>query len=423
MLEPCAAALKQPAYRLVSSTRKAQMVDPIDVFAEASHFQTRSLWLQPATGDAMVGIGSAAELRGDFQRVAATWRDLVANARVETAEGLGPRLLGGFCFDPLARASALWDGFDTGRMVLPERMLTIRGGQAWLTVNHVPSSPAAPRELASSRPRTGLAPEAWKDLVAEVADGIGSGRLGVVKVVLARTCQVTVRRTLAQVLRKLAADYPACTIFAMPAGDACFLGATPERLVALHDGTATTMALAGTGPRGATPEQDCLLGQRLLADPKERNEHAVVVDALREGLAEVSTRVVADAEPRLHKLANVQHLVTPIRAQVQPGRCVLDLVERLHPTPAVGGYPGQRALAVIRQVEGLDRGWYAAPLGWVDAQGQGEFVVGLRSALLRGDAATLFAGCGIVADSDPATELAEAGWKLRPILSALGVEE
>jgi isochorismate synthase len=183
------------------------------------------------------------------------------------------------------------------------------------------------------------------------------------------------------------------------------------------------MALAGTGPRGATPEEDCALGQRLLADPKERTEHAVVVDAVREGLAEVSTRVVTEAEPRLHKLANVQHLVTPIRAQVQPGRGVLDLVERLHPTPAVGGYPRKRALEVIRQVEELDRGWYAAPLGWVDAQGQGEFVVGLRSALLRGDAATLFAGCGIVADSDPATELAEAGWKLRPILSALGVEE
>jgi len=417
------ATVVQRSQRLVSSPHAVPLADPIETFAAAAHAHTRTLWLQPATGEAMVGIGAAAELSGYLQHVASAWRQLIGEARVDSADGIGPRLLGGFCFDPFAPASVLWEGFDTGRMVLPERMLTVRRGQAWLTANEVAMPSVAPRELHSPPPRMGLAPAAWQALVARVARGIGSGRLGATKVVLARTHQVRLRKTLDAILRKLAADYPACTIFAMATGDACFLGATPERLVALHDGTATTMALAGSGPRGATPEQDCVLGQRLLADPKERTEHAVVVDAVREGLAEVSTRVVADVEPRLHKLANVQHLVTPIRAQVQPGRGVLDLVERLHPTPAVGGYPRQRALEVIREAEGLDRGWYAAPLGWVDAQGQGEFVVGLRSALLRGDVATLFAGCGIVADSDPATELAEAGWKLRPMLSALGVQE
>jgi isochorismate synthase len=422
MADP-AGALGQYPNRLVSCTRPTPLIDPIEAFVAASNTEARTLWLQPSSGKAMVGIGSAAELAGDFQRAAAAWRGMLAAARVEAADGIGPRLLGGFCFDPQALSSALWDGFGTGRLVLPERMLTIRGGAAWLTTNHRAGTHSEPRKLATTPPRVGLAPEAWKALVGDVARGIGNTRLGATKVVLARTCQVSVQKPMATILRSLAADYQACTIFAIAAGDACFLGATPERLVSLHDGTATTMALAGSGPRGSTPEQDRVLGDRLLADPKERAEHAVVVEALRDGLAEVSTRVVADAEPRLHRLANLQHLMTPIRAQVRAGRGVLDLVERLHPTPAVGGYPRQRALELIRDREGLDRGWYAAPMGWVDGQGQGEFVVGLRSALLRDNLATLFTGCGIVADSDPATELAESGWKLRPILSALGAAE
>jgi isochorismate synthase EntC len=133
--------------------------------------------------------------------------------------------------------------------------------------------------------------------------------------------------------------------------------------------------------------------------------------------------MVADVEPRIHTLPNLQHLITPIRAQIREGRCVLDLVAALHPTPAVGGYPRAAALEVIREREQLDRGWYAGPIGWVDARGEGEFVVGLRSALVRGEVATLFAGCGIVADSDPPTELAEWGWKVRPMTHALGVED
>jgi isochorismate synthase len=240
--------------------------------------------------------------------------------------------------------------------------------------------------------------------------------------VLARAEQVKMRVSLETALRRLASDYRGCAVFAFAVGDACFMGATPERLVAVHDSTATTMALAGSFPRGASPDEDARLAERLRHDPKERLEHALVVDALREDLAPVCLRVVADAEPRIHALANVQHLVTPVRAQLRAGNGVLDVVRRLHPTPAVGGYPRERALELIREREGLDRGWYAAPLGWADARGDGEFVVGLRSALIRDGTATLFAGCGIVGASDPETEFAELGWKLRPMRNALGHE-
>jgi isochorismate synthase len=209
-------------------------------------------------------------------------------------------------------------------------------------------------------------------------------------------------------------------VFAICQGEACFLGATPERLIALHAGTASTMALAGSAPRGKTPAEDDRLGELLLASPKERAEHAVVVAALHEGLGQACTGIVADAQPAVYKLPNVQHLLTSIRGHVARGRSVLDLLGYLHPTPAVGGYPRSAALELIRKHEALDRGWYAGPIGWMNAKGEGEFVVGLRSGLVRGDTAMLFAGCGIVADSDPVAETAEWGWKLRPMLGALG---
>jgi isochorismate synthase len=244
------------------------------------------------------------------------------------------------------------------------------------------------------------------------------------KVVLARSVEVRHNQPIDAVaaVRQLAATYPSCTVFAIAHHDACFLGATPERLIALQHGTAATMALAGSIDRGATPAADQALAAKLLHDPKERAEHAVVVGALRDGLAQACSRVIADAQPRVHKLPNLQHLLTPMRGQVIPGQGVLELVERLHPTPAMGGFPRQPALDLIRAYEHLDRGWYAGPIGWVNRAGEGEFVVGIRSALVQGSSATLFAGCGIVAESNAAAEYAESDWKLRPMLAALGVD-
>jgi isochorismate synthase len=412
----------QTVPRLITRTRPTALVDPIEVFSSAAHVAHRALWLRPSSGEALVGIGSARTFAGDF--IGNAWRKLVQAAEIETPPGLGPVLMGGFGFDPASPPSALWDGYAGSRLVLPDQTLRIQGQTAWLTTNHVAEPRQLPRDPAktSGPARTGLGPAAWRDLVGSVAGGIRDGSLGVSKLVLARTEQVEVRAPVESALRRLTVDYPGCTIFAFASGEACFIGATPEHLVSLHGGTATTMALAGSFPRGANPDEDAQLAARLLTDPKERTEHAVVVECMRDDLAPLSRRVIAEAEPRIHALTTVQHLITPIRAQVRAGASVLDLVERLHPTPAVGGYPRQRSLELIREREALDRGWYAAPLGWVDAHGEGDFVVGLRSALLRGNTATLFAGCGIVGGSDPGTEYVESGWKLRPMLSALGGE-
>ncbi|MBV9597710.1 MAG: isochorismate synthase [Chloroflexi bacterium] len=414
--------------RLVSTTRHVAAADPIEVFAAAWQTESRALWLRPASGEALVGIGSAAVFGGSPRQVAARWRDLAPDididaGRVDGAAGLGPILLGGFGFDPLVRGTRLWSGFGAGRLVLPERLFSMHGAATWLTTNQVVDGPP-PVSRAVDEPeapaRVGLSADDWQSLVGDVAAAIRRAGAGLRKVVLARATQVRAAAPVDAALRRLARQYPTCTIFAFATPDACFLGATPERLVALHNGIATTMALAGTAPRGATAEEDRAIATRLLNDPKERIEHAVVADALRESLAPLARRVITEAEPAIHALPNVQHLITPIRAQMDEGRSILDVVEDVHPTPAVGGYPRAPALELIRAREALDRGWYAGPIGWVDARGEGEFVVGLRSALVRGETATLFAGCGILGDSDPSTEYAEWGWKLRPMLTALG---
>lgn len=259
----------------------------------------------------------------------------------------------------------------------------------------------------------------WKTAVERLAREVRGKR--VEKVVLARAARV-LSPTVIQpedVLAQLRADYPSCTVFAVTRGGASFVGATPERLVALEDGTVRVAALAGSRPRGADPVEDARLAEELMQSPKERTEHGIVVRMLVETLEQSCDAVRVAPEPTLMTMCNVQHLYTPLAARARPGQSVLDLVTALHPTPAVGGYPGREALELIRRHEGLDRGWYAGPVGWMDPRGEGEFVVGIRSALLRGAEATLFTGCGIMGDSDPEAEYAESELKLQPLLSAL----
>ena len=210
-------------------------------------------------------------------------------------------------------------------------------------------------------------------------------------------------------------------------------GATPERLICARAGTSEretlavapssyviqTMALAGSAPRGATEIEDEQLGMDLLKSEKNQIEHRVVVETVRAVLSTLCSRVWVANEPHLLKLKNIQHLETPITGDLLPGHSILEAIEDLHPTPAVGGYPRHVALETIRRTEQLDRGWYAGPIGWVGAGGSGEFAVALRSGLIAGGTATLFAGCGIVADSEPESEYAESCLKLQVMLRGL----
>jgi salicylate biosynthesis isochorismate synthase len=184
-----------------------------------------------------------------------------------------------------------------------------------------------------------------------------------------------------------------------------------------------THALAGTIRRGATPDDDRALGAALMVSAKERLEHALVVDAIRAALAPLSRELDVPDQPSLHRLPKLQHLSTPIRATLNAEATLLQVVAALHPTPAVAGHPRAPALDHIRAHEGFDRGWYAAPIGWIDAHGNGDFIVALRSALIAGGACRLFAGCGIVADSEPVNEYQETELKLSGMRAAIRVRE
>jgi isochorismate synthase len=435
---------------LVSLTEPIRFADSLTPFGTAAGAcRDRLLWSQPDCGFSLTGFGAAyvIETAGSrrFSDTAAAWNALCSAALIEPDNTpYGPVLMGGFSFDPGQPASAAWRGYPDGRMVLPRVCLITSRGHSWLTTNAVlrPESsgeqeaaeifrmrrllrmePAAiaDRSLCGKPMLSELRSSAgWRNEVAAAARAVRRGELG--KVVLARAIKLQSPQPFdpTVALGRLAAGYPTCVVFAMANGDRCFLGATPERLLKVCKGEVSTTCLAGSYARGVTEENDRNLATALLADPKERREHQLVLSAMVETLGAWCARLDVPETPSVLKLPNVQHLCTPISGRLAPGRSVLQIVEQLHPTPSVGGQPRNLALRFIREREALDRGWYAGVVGWVDHQGEGEFAVAIRAALLCGAQATLFAGCGIVADSEPDREYAESCIKLTPMLTALG---
>jgi isochorismate synthase len=262
----------------------------------------------------------------------------------------------------------------------------------------------------------------WKRMVEEARAQIRQGEIE--KVVLARELRLALPPgdALVPAVRRLRRRYDHCTVFAFSRSASAFVGATPERLVQVDGATVRATCLAGSTARGAGEAEDAALGEALLNDPKERREHELVVRALRDGLGPVCSQVEIAGTPGLLRMPNVQHLYTAITGTLREPAGVLSLAGRLHPTPAVGGVPRDAAVSLIRRYEKFDRGWYAGPVGWMDRQGNGEFVVALRSALLGASEARLYAGCGILSDSDPEREYQESNLKLRPMLWALGCE-
>ncbi|MDD3180955.1 MAG: isochorismate synthase [Opitutaceae bacterium] len=222
------------------------------------------------------------------------------------------------------------------------------------------------------------------------------------------------------VLNHLRQRFPDCYAFSVANGRGqSFIGASPERLMAVEQGRLFTEALAGTAPRGRTASEDAALGRALLQSEKDLREQFLVLESIQRRLADLKLELEYPPGPRLRILSNLQHLQTPIAAALPAGVHVLDLVERLHPTPAVGGTPRSPACAALRRLEPFSRGLYAGPLGWVNHRGGGEFFVGLRSALIDGATATAYAGAGIVAGSEASAELAETELKFDALLNAL----
>ncbi len=272
---------------------------------------------------------------------------------------------------------------------------------------------------AKFRKKTVANPEKFKLSVLSALETIRSSHLS--KVVLADILDVKSKNyfNLFKSLNNLRQLHPNCYIFSLSNGKGQnFIGASPERLISIHNQQLITDALAGSAPRGKTPDEDAANANLLVNSDKERHEHSLVIDFITHSLCQLglSPQILA---PRLRQLSNIQHLWTPISAIVPPNVHPLKIVAQLHPTPAVAGAARDLACREIRRYESFNRGLYAAPLGWVDSNGNCEFIVGIRSALIDGDRARLYAGAGIVAGSDPDKELAEVQLKLQALLKAL----
>jgi salicylate biosynthesis isochorismate synthase/menaquinone-specific isochorismate synthase len=276
-----------------------------------------------------------------------------------------------------------------------------------------------PDPAGTFRVVSAMPPEHYVEAVARAVERIARGELE--KVVLARAVEVhaAVAHDTAAIFGVLREAFPGCYVVCAGMGEAALVMASPELLVRREGQRASTVALAGSTRRSADPAVDAHLGEQLLRSAKDRSEQAIVARAIRRTLARRAVWVTAPEEPVLVRMANIQHLATPIRAQLADPIGALDLAGLLHPTPAVGGEPRDRAVAAIPALEGLDRGWYGGAVGWTDAAEDGELGVALRCALLRGQLARCYAGVGVVRDSDPAAELAETEIKLEALLPVL----
>jgi isochorismate synthase len=409
---------------------------------------TGTLWEQPGAGFAFAGAGSVWEIHASgpsrFGQVSAALRDV--QAKVVRDDDVVFPCIGGFAFSQQSDSADIWRDFPDAKLVVPQVLIQNDGANALLRVTVQVEPRSAPAEIeqrmrdlfqlargwSSARLpchayQTGVRAESfpsrtsWETSVGTAVALIRQGALD--KVVLAREERLFGGSPFSPLstLARLRQFDSKATIFAIQAQGAWFLGASPERLVRLRDNRVDVTCLAGSIGTGCDEDERRWLADRLLASEKDREEHEIVVRSTMSALSEACEDVTRlPNTPRVATARAVQHLETPISAQMRDGGSVLDLVERLHPTPAVGGYPAERALSVMRELEEIDRGWYAGPFGWTDLNGSGEFVVAIRSALLSGRIASVFAGSGIVADSVPAAEYEETSLKLRPMLSALG---
>jgi salicylate biosynthesis isochorismate synthase/menaquinone-specific isochorismate synthase len=402
-------------------------------------------------GAALAGLGCvrAVEAVGPerFRAVEREWRGLAAAAVADPPDGpsgAGLVAVGGFAFAPDGAGAPQWEGFTPASLHVPEVAIARRGADVRLTVaalatpdvtaedllgriearlaelrDGVPLPLLDPAPTGRYRVVSAMPPEHYEGAVARAVERIRAGALE--KVVLAREVQVHAPRAHdpGAALGALREGFPDCYVYAVGRGDATFLGATPELLVRRDGERASTVALAGSTRRSADPAVDDHLGEALLRSDKDREEQGIVTRRIAQVLRPHAVWVTAAPEPVVVRIANIQHLATPIRAQLSRPLGAMALAALLHPTPAVGGEPFQAAEPLIPQLEGFDRGWYAGPVGWTDANGDGELCVALRCALLHGAVAHCYAGVGVVRDSLPAAELAETEIKLQALLPVL----
>jgi menaquinone-specific isochorismate synthase len=433
----------------ISWSEEMDDVDPVYFFAlgQACSFGQRFYWSDRTNETVYVGLGcthmiETEEKEQRFRTVETQWnRWIEQTASYSNGTDTTPILFGGFSFDPFKPRTEKWRAFPHAKMIVPTVLLSLKKGKATLTITICSEQNEEmlkkigmlirllyqeQRQPASSLPPLikyeDVQKEEWMDTVKKTIENIRKGKFD--KVVLAREARLLFADAIdpSGVLQQLREQQPFSYLFAFEQEGQCFIGASPEQLVKKEGDTCYSTCLAGSIRRGKTFQEDEQLGQWLMHDEKNLREHQFVVQMIREAIEAVCEHVQMPSSPQLLKLQHIQHLYTPVIGENCRAASALSIVEQMHPTPALGGTPREKAIKEIRETEPLDRGWYAAPIGWMDTEGNGEFAVAIRSGLLQGKEASIFAGCGVVGDSDPISEYEETKVKFTPMLSALGVE-
>ncbi len=440
---------------LVSITLPIAGIDPLAALELNPQYQEKFYWAQPDHSISISAAGKVRELKATgidrFKNISQETLKLKDQIQAYTAiehSMAGPLFLGGYSFSDHNIGTA-WKPFGAARFVLSEWMLVEIGHLHLLTLT------------IEKKDRT--ADQIYQDVISRITDFLNiAGRLShsvsdnrtkpnilctlqsandhekwirnvksakelihqnkFEKIVLARSASVESKCKLEPTIlaHHLREKYPACYNFLIQKDeDTSFIGATPERLASFKNGTILTEGLAGSISRGRSAIEDASLAHSLMQSQKNRDEHQFVVQAIDKSLKPYSLSIDRPGKPQIKKLQNVQHLFTPITATIKEGVQIHELIQELHPTPAVGGFPAEAAIPYIQEIEQIDRGWYSAPVGWFNLNGWGEFAVAIRSALLHKNRAKLYAGCGIVSDSDPENEWEETLLKFRPLLDAL----
>lgn len=414
----------------------------------------RFYWENAHEPVAFAGSGIAVELTAwgedRFSVIETELRRLFADLTMlsDSPTDTYPRVFGGFAFRHDFTPDNTWSIYAPAHFVLPHYQLVSINGETWLTINtqlpydEDPHSlgddlkvaleakiqqlqKAEPLPIGEQPPLDHIAYpmtyEAWETMLNHAIQRIRAGELK--KVVLSRVAEASLNEpvNLLAILDYLKGNYAECYRFLFePRTQYAYYGATPELLVDVRGDQLTSMGLAGSIRRGESSEEDAELAQALLNSTKDRHEHQLVVDKMRDRL-EPLAQSLDIGDVGIYTLSNIQHLHTPIHATLKSSGGVLPLVSLLHPTPALGGDPRDIAMQLISESEPVPRGWYAAPVGWVDYKMDGQFAVTIRSAVAQEKRVWMYAGAGIVADSEPQKEWDEIALKFRPMLSALGV--
>lgn len=433
--------------QLVCMTEKINHVDFIYIFEAATQRnQERFFWANPTQDFMMVGIGKAAEMKAEqnrFTYVKEKWQELQDHAFIYNPyeeEGTGLVTFGGMSFDPKKEQTKLWDKFAPIHLIIANYTIIKSKNEYFLTITKriKPDEDAevvfekvqhAKERILNETIQLPKPPIIKSQAVIESEQWLEKVRLAIQaikqeqanKIVMARELRLRFEKQaeISPVLQELLTIHKGSYIFAFTQGDDCFVGATPERLIQVRRRELLSTCLAGTAPRGKTEAIDQEMVDYLLRDDKNLTEHLYVVQMIRHRLEKYCENLDIPKKPIVHTLKDLHHLYTPVSAQMKDGVSVFDIIKSLHPTPALGGAPKETALTFIREHEPLDRGWYGAPIGWLDHQENGEFAVAIRSSLFQGDKASLFAGCGVMGDSDPQVEYEETMIKFLPMLSVL----